>query len=124
VKLLRATVVSLTLLLGIYAIGCGGNDKNPVSPGGGGADVTINIVANNAANSYSPSPDTMLVGQTVAWHNSDSTPHTATSDVGSAIGTGSIAAGATSAKIAMNTQGSFPYHCSIHPSMTGILVVK
>lgn len=123
---LRVTLVALTLLLGIYAVGCGGDDdKNPVNPGGGGtADVTINITGQNGANSYSPSPDTVNVGQTVAWHNSDATAHTATSDAGTTIGTGTINPGATSAPKAMNTMGSFTYHCTIHPTMTGILVVQ
>ncbi len=123
-KLLRATVVSLTLLLAINAIGCNSSKKNPVSPGGGGADVTIEIVANNGANSFSPSPDTVLVGQTVAWHNADVSAHTATSISGTAIGTGTISPGATSAPKAMNSPGSINYHCTIHPTMTGILVVK
>jgi len=40
-----------------------------------------------------------------------------------AFNTGNIGGGKTSAPIAMNTAGSFPYHCSIHPTMTGTLVV-
>ena len=47
-----------------------------------------------------------------------------TSTSGTAIGTGGIAPGATSAKVAMNTTGTFNYQCTIHPTMTGILVVK
>ena len=104
--------------------GCN-DSKNPTSPGGGGttADHVITIAAENGANSYSPSPDTVTVGQTVAWKNTAGTTHTATSDA-SAFNTGNIGNGATSAAITMGTAGSFPYHCSIHPSMTGILVVK
>lgn len=107
--------------------GCGGDDdKAPTAPGGGGgtgADVTISIAANAGANSYSPSPDTVTVGQTVSWKNNDSATHTSTAD-GMAWNTGNIAPSATSTPIAMNTQGSFPYHCGLHPSMTGILVVQ
>jgi len=124
VKIFRATVVTLALLLGFYAVGCGGNDKkNPTGPTTP-ADVTINIVGQNGSNSYSPSPDTVSVGQTVAWHNNDSMTHTATSVSGTAIGTGGIAPGATSAPKAMNTMGTFNYHCTIHPTMTGVLVVQ
>ena len=116
----------LTALLAVLAfsgLSCNSNDKNPMNPGGGGgADVTINIVGMNGANSFSPNPDTVLVGQTVAWHNSDATTHTATAN-GAAFNTGNISGGSTSAKITMSTAGSFPYHCSIHPTMTGTLVV-
>ena len=40
------------------------------------------------ASSYSPSPDTVSVGETVAWHNADNMAHTATSDVTGATGFG------------------------------------
>ena len=93
--------------------------SNPPSP----ASVTITIVGMNGSNSYSPNPATVKVGQTVAWRNADSIPHTATAD-GSAFDTGSIAAGATSNPITMNAAGSFPYHCTIHGfTMVGTLTV-
>jgi len=87
------------------------------------ANVTITIVGMNGSNSYSPNPGTVQVGQTVAWRNADSTPHTATADAGG-FNTGNIAAGATSSPITMTTAGSFPYHCTIHGfAMAGTLTV-
>ena len=129
--MLRHPVLRLTAIavfatgVALAAHGCGGDDDNPAGPGGGGtpADVTISIVGMNLANSYSPSPDTVTVGQTVSWKNNDGSTHTSTSD-GSGWNTGNILAGATSTPIVMNTAGSFPYHCNIHTSMTGILVVQ
>ena len=122
-RLAAITLVGVGLALAAH--GCGGdNKKNPTGPGGGtAADVTINIVGMAGANSYSPSPDTVTVGQTVSWKNNDSITHTAT-DNGSAWNTGNIGAGNTSTPITMGTAGSFPYHCTIHPTMTGFLVVK
>ena len=120
-----ATALALTAILAIGAAGCGGDDEsNPTGPGGGGsgADVTITIVANAGANSYSPDPDSVTVGQTVSWKNNDVGTHTAAADA-AAWGTGAIAPGATSTPIAMNTAGSFPYHCEIHPGMVATLVV-
>lgn len=110
-------------VLGSLAAGCGGDDGGPSGPGGS-ADVTINIVGMLGSNSYSPSPDTVSVGQTVAWHNGDSSTHTATSNVSGAFDTGNIGGGATSSPITMDTAGTFTYHCSLHPSMTGTLVVE
>jgi plastocyanin len=125
VNVLRASAAVLALSLSFYAVGCGDDDKNPVNPGGGGtADEIIDITGQNGANSYSPSPDTIAVGKTVSWHNSDATAHTATSITGTAIGTGTINPGATSAPRAMNTAGTFNYQCTIHPTMTGVLVVQ
>lgn len=116
----------LAALLVIGAVGCGDDDDgNPVDPGGGPADVTIQIVGDLGTNSFSPNPDTVTVGQTVSWHNADATAHTATSfstGAGS-FGTGAISPGGTSVPKAMNTAGSFDYRCTIHTSMTGTLVV-
>lgn len=127
VRHLLPRIAILPIALGLV-VGCSSNDSNPTAPGGGGgggtADVVINIVANNGANSFSPNPDTVLVGQTVSWKNQDTATHTATADTGPAFSTGNIAPSATSSPIAMNTAGSYPYHCGLHPSMTGTLVVK
>lgn len=101
---------------------CSGSSSksNPAGPGGA-ADVTINIVGNLSTSSYAPSPDTVLAGQTVAWHNSDVITHTGT---GTGFDTGGVGAGSTSRAFAMTTKGTFIYHCTIHPGMTGTIVVK
>lgn len=122
----RLTALALlTFAVAVVAPGCGGDDKNPTAPtpGGGTANVTINIVGISGANSFSPSPDTVTVGQTVSWKNNDTVTHTSTAD-GSSWNTNNISAGGTSTPIAMNTAGSFGYHCTPHPAMTGILVVQ
>jgi plastocyanin len=119
------SILAVVVLASGLAAGCGGgDDKNPMNPGGGTPDVTINITGQNGANSYNPSPDTVTVGQTVAWHNGNGTTHTATADNGTAFATGNVGAGSRSAAIQMNTAGTFTYKCSIHPAMTGTLVVK
>lgn len=115
------TLIAIAGLAGLAGSGCG-KDSNLTAPPAT-ADVTIEIVANNGASSYSPSPRVVTVGQTVVWHNADSMSHTATAD-GGAFNTGSVAPGATSDPITMTTAGAFPYHCSIHPSMTGALTVN
>jgi plastocyanin len=87
------------------------------------ADLVIEIVGMLGSQSYSPSPASVNVGQTVAWHNADSIPHTATEDT-NAFDTGFIGPGGTSAPIVMTTPGMFPYHCDFHPSMVGRLDVN
>ena len=122
------------LLVAATVAGCGsngmGSSYSPTSPtptstapSAPAANVTITIVGMNGSNSYSPNPGTVQVGQTVAWRNADSLPHTATADAGG-FNTGTIAAGATSSPITMTTAGSFPYHCTIHGfAMAGTLTV-
>lgn len=102
-------------------------DKSPTQPSnqnpGPSADVTVTIQGNRGNQSYSPNPVTVRVGQTLAWRSADSAAHTATQDT-AGFNTGNIASGATSSPIAMNTAGTFPYHCTIHPGMTGTVTVQ
>ncbi len=65
----------------------------------------------------------MTAGQTVAWHNADSTAHTATQDSGQ-FNTGTINGGANSDPVTMGTRGTFTYHCTIHPGMVGTIIVQ
>lgn len=120
-KYLRIAFVAVALALAVYAAGCKSSSKNPVLPPPT-ADVTINIVGDNLSNSFSPNPDSVLVGQTVSWHNNDTLTHHIVAD-NSSWDAGVVVAGATTAPKQMNTTSSFPYHCSIHPTMVGTLVV-
>jgi plastocyanin len=117
---MRWLLAMMTLAI-LAAAGCGGDDSDP-GPQVPAADVTIEIVANNGSSSYAPSPTTVLIGKTVAWHNAHSMTHTATAD-GGAFNTGNLAPGATSQPFTVTTAGSFPYHCGLHPSMVGTLTV-
>lgn len=128
VRWMGAVVIGLGIAL---ASTC--SDSNPASPsppanpgGGGGngapADLVITITGMNGNQSYSPNPASVRVGQRVAWRNADSEAHTSTAD-GGAFNTGVIGVNVTSAPITMNSAGSFPYHCSLHPTMVGRLTV-
>lgn len=83
------------------------------------AAVSTVTIANFA---FSPDTVTIGVGDSVTWTNGDGTAHTATAGDGS-FDTGSIAAGA-SETVTFDTAGTFPYICSIHPTMTGSVVVE
>ena len=72
---------------------------------------------------FSPNPISIKVGDTVTWTNNGSVTHTSTSNTGT-WNTGNIATGATSVAVTFNTAGTFAYHCAIHPSMTGSVVVS
>ena len=106
------------IVIALASTGCNSNNESPNPT----ADVTINIVGMNGSNSYSPNPANVTVGQTVSWHNSDSTTHTAT-QTGGGFNTGNIGPGGTSAPIQITAAGDLAYHCSIHPTMVGTLHV-
>jgi plastocyanin len=71
---------------------------------------------------FHPATVTVNVGDTVTWTNNDGVAHTATADGGS-FDTGTIGNG-SSASVTFNTAGTFAYHCSVHPTMQGSVVVE
>jgi plastocyanin len=79
--------------------------------------VTIDVVAINGAQSFSPNPATLPAGQMVVWHNINSTTHRIVLNDRS-VDTGDLAPGASSQAMAIGAAGG-QYHCSIHPEMTG-----
>ena len=74
---------------------------------------------------FTPSQITVAKGGTVTWTNNDTTTHTVVDDLSNAGGpnSGDIAPG-KSYSFTFTKTGSFQYHCSIHPSMRGTIVVK
>ncbi len=116
-----AALAGVLLVAGAVAdTGCGGGGSSPQSPGPP-AEVTIEIVANNFGNSYSPNPATVRVGQRVAWRNAHNQDHTATQDGGAGFDTGNISPGATSGAITFSAPDTLGYHCSPHPTMVATL---
>ena len=77
-----------------------------------GAAATVKVSIKNFA--FSPEPVTAKVGDVIGWTNNDSISHTATLDDGSCT-TDTIAAGTTLALV-FSAPGTYPYHCSIHPT--------
>ncbi len=118
------------LLFGVVAalaavvVGCSGYGSSSsktttaasTSQASGGSSVTIQGFA------FSPSTLTVSVGTKVTWTNKDGTTHTVTSDTG-VFNSGNVANGG-SYTYTFNTAGTFSYHCSIHSTMTGTIVVK
>jgi plastocyanin len=57
-----------------------------------GGSSTINVVAINDAQSFSPNPATVPSGQRIVWHNIDTTTHRVVFNAGE-LDTGNIAPG-------------------------------
>jgi plastocyanin len=70
-------------------------------------------------------PGTLKVspGAKIKVTNQDAVGHTVTSDDGTSFNN-PVAAKSTITFTAPMTPGKYPYHCNIHPSMHGLLVVK
>ena len=125
---MRIIFAGAIVALSLVASGCSGSYDSgspvaptPPTPTTSNGVVTINIVRDNGAQSFSPNPATLPASQTVVWHNVDGVTHRVVLNSGS-LDTGDLAPGASSLPMSINTGGG-PYHCSIHPSMVGTIVL-
>lgn len=82
------------------------------------SDMTVRI----SSSGFTPSVLTILPKTEVTWVNTDSVPHTITSDTPGLIESGNILPG-QSYVFKFQDVGTIKYHCSIHPSMKGRIVV-
>ena len=73
-------------------------------------------------NAFSPGTITVTANTTVTWTNKDGVAHTVTSNTG-IFDSGTINANGTYSHL-FSTAGSYPYFCSVHPSMKGTVVVQ
>jgi plastocyanin len=116
-KNVRVAILAATAVIAIVLLLAG----SPIvmasdTPSAPGTEVKIDNF------SFGPQTITVAVGATVTWTNRDDIPHTSVSTEG-----------AFKSKV-MDTDekfsytftkaGTYPYYCSIHPKMTGQVVVK
>jgi plastocyanin len=78
---------------------------------------------------FSPATITVTVGTTVTWTNTGAVIHSVTSDTGAFDSSPSCPTGVcidpgSSFSHVFSTAGTFTYHCRVHSSMHGTLIVK
>lgn len=108
--MLRAWVVPASLLIALGAHPIALSAATPPS---------VRILAS----AYHPNAFSTKVGRSVTWKDLDGVHHSATSDVGGFFDTG-ILDTYMEATESMDAAGTFPYHCTIHPSMHGVVQVR
>jgi plastocyanin len=123
-------VGSLVVLFCASACGGGGSDYNPPptqpspNPTAPVGSTVVNIpsgASNLGANAFG-GPVTVRNGATVTWANADSLVHNVAANNGS-FNSGTLAPG-RNFNFTFSTNGTFPYHCNIHPTMTGSVTVQ
>lgn len=119
--------LAITVVLSfVVASGCGstGGGTTTTLAGGGSTGTTIasagQVTMKNLA--FNPATVTIKVGESVTWTNQDSMTHTVVADKGE-FKSGDLGAGA-SFTFKFDKAGTYSYHCSIHPSMTGTITVQ
>ncbi len=105
---------------GGYDYGHGYGSSSPTAAAtaaGAGTSVSISGFA------FHPAAQTVKVGSTVRWTNDQQgSPHTVTSDKKGLFDSGTLQPG-SGYSFTFSSPGTFTYHCSIHPSMKGTVVV-
>jgi plastocyanin len=116
------------LLAGIIVASCtsggsGSSATTTTSAGTGtatGSGTTVQVIMNNR--SYDPATVTIKAGDTVTWVNQDAPQHDVVADNGE-FKSDLFDKGGTFS-FTFSTAGTYPYHCSIHPGMTGTVIVQ
>lgn len=128
--LLAVTVIIIVLIAGAIVLTHKSNSNTPPPANSSGSSSTTVTNQNAAAGTinirdmmFTPSQITVPKGGTVTWTNNDTTTHTVVADLGNGPNSGDIAPGQTYS-YTFTKSGSVQYHCSIHPSMRGTIVVK
>ena len=130
--LILMSALSILLLVGVLAASCGDGTGGGLYGGGGSGGTTtstpassdgeggVQVVMKNMA--FDPDKVTIKAGESVTWTNQDSANHTVTADNGE-FESGDLGKSATFT-FQFDKAGTYPYHCGIHPSMTGTVVVE
>ena len=71
---------------------------------------------------FNPATVTIVAGETVTWRNTSATEHTVTADDGT-FDSGALGLDDQFANV-FDQPGTYRYHCAIHSSMTGTVVVQ
>ncbi len=82
---------------------------------------TFSVEINNFA--FIPATLTIHAGDTVIWTNKQGVLHTITSDSENELGSSSFGNGETYSHT-FSTAGTYNYHCSIHSTMKGTIIVQ
>ena len=110
VGLASTVMIALMLLAGTLSVAA--NDQ----PSGASADVKIDNF------SFGPETLTVSVGTTVVWTNRDDIPHTVVSTEG--VFKSKVRDTDEMFSYTFTKAGTYPYFCSVHPKMTGKVVVQ
>ena len=119
-------LVALLALVAALAAGCGGGGSSsstatasskPASSGGGAVTVDMKNIQ------FAPKDVTVKTGQTITWRNDDTVDHNVTATSGASFKSKNFGNGGTFSFKAAKA-GTVKYVCTIHPGMTGTIIVR
>ncbi|MHB8601955.1 MAG: cupredoxin domain-containing protein [Nitrosotalea sp.] len=120
-------LLALVAILGVApAFGQTANEIDMAAGAGGSANAAC-VAANNC---FAPNPLTVTPGTTVTWKNTDTVSHYVTSGkvsdetTGTVFDSGNLIKPGNSYQFTFAAAGIFDYFCSVHPWMTGQVIVS
>ena len=119
---MRRSVWIFVLAMPVIAA-AGGLLTGSTSPAANAAQTQASSVEVKIDNfSFGPATVTVPVGTTVTWTNRDDIPHTVVSD--DKVFKSKVLDTDEKFSFTFSKPGTYPYFCSIHPKMTGKVVVQ
>jgi plastocyanin len=115
-RLSIAGLAAVTIAVLLLSVGSSRAKANSPSTATAAAEVKIDNF------SFGPVALTVAAGTTVTWTNRDDIPHTVVSIEG--VFKSKVMDTDEKFSYTFSKAGTFPYYCSIHPKMTGKVVVR
>jgi plastocyanin len=109
-------VIAIVIIVVVALMGPSGNNDQP----SGENEVRI---ASGYTLGFSPNSLTIQVNENVTWINNSGTDHDIVSDNDTVPFDSGVLANGQTYTHRFEQVGVFPYHCSIHPTMTGTITV-
>jgi plastocyanin len=121
----RLVLVGSSLVAALAMAGCGGSSSDAApAPGCSAATAVATTSVSIQGMAFSPSCIKVASGATVTFTNNDTVPHTVTADDGTYNGALATAGVTKVFTHVFSTAGTSNYHCTIHVSMTGTVIVQ
>ena len=119
-------LLALVAILGVVpAFGQSANEID-MTPGAGASATAACVAANNC---FAPNPLNVAPGTTVTWKNTDTVSHYVTSGkpsdntTGTVFDSGNLIKPGSTYQFTFANAGTFDYFCTVHPWMTGQVIV-
>ena len=107
------------LMPGCVGLGVGQDSSTALAQG---TASTAEVKVDNF--SFGPASLTVAIGTTVTWTNRDDIPHTVVSTDDAKAFKSKVLDTDQSFSFTFSKAGTYPYFCSIHPKMTGKVIVQ
>jgi plastocyanin len=126
-------ILSSAILLAACSSGSGTATTAPAATGGAGANTAAagpctdstdpTVVAATVGDNTWSQPVNAKVNDVITWTNGDGVPHKVALDDNSCAMKDNIPGGG-SKSLVFTKAGTYPFHCSVHPSMKGTITIS